>query len=134
MSKNVKRRNTPAKKNILNFLEQSQEAVNHEMIEQAMNGKMNRVTIYRILNAFEEDGVVHKVMSDNGVAHYALCASSGCSHHKEHKHLHNHLHFRCEKCNTISCMDESLEVNIPDSYIIHNVNFTISGICPSCQR
>jgi Fur family ferric uptake transcriptional regulator len=129
----TRRRNTPSKSLILKYLQEAKEAVSHEMIEASVGEKMNRVTIYRILNAFEEDGIVHKVVSDNGVAHYALCANN-CDHTHNHNHLHNHIHFRCEKCNSLTCMDESVDLKVPKGYQIKSTNLTVSGVCPDCQR
>lgn len=127
------RRNTPSKKLILEFLQEAQEALSHEMIEASLGSKMNRVTIYRILNAFEEDGIVHKVVSDNGVTHYALC-SSNCETTQHHEHLHNHIHFRCEECKSLICMNENVDLKVPKGYLIKSTNLTVSGICPQCQN
>jgi len=41
---------------------------------------IDRVTLYRILNAFEEKGIIHKVFDLNGTANYAMC-SSNCEEH-----------------------------------------------------
>ena len=52
---------------------------------------IDRVTLYRILNAFEEKGIIHKVFDLNGTANYAVC-SSNC---EENHHHDEHLHFNC---------------------------------------
>ena len=69
----MKRRNTPAKNEVLMLLKNSASAQSQDMIEEQMNGKMDRVTIYRILNSFYEDGIVHRITSDEGKHYYALC-------------------------------------------------------------
>ena len=59
-------------------------------LESLMND-VDRVTLYRILNVFEEKGIIHKVFDLNGTANYAICTSN-C---QEHRHHDEHLHFNC---------------------------------------
>lgn len=123
-----KRRNTPSKKRVLSFMKEHNEAVSHDMLEQALGSEMNRVTIYRILNSFEEDGIVHKIVSDEGIAHFALC--SDCDHHHEQ---HNHIHFRCTQCQTIECLHENLDLKVPHGYTVSDANLMVSGVCVQCN-
>ncbi|MEP6712307.1 MAG: transcriptional repressor, partial [Ferruginibacter sp.] len=60
----MKRRNTPAKQIILEIFEESDSALSQDIIEQKMKGSVDRVTIFRILNSFCEDGITHRVTSD----------------------------------------------------------------------
>lgn len=62
----MQRRNTPAKQEILLMLQDAHSALSQDMIEQQMKGTVDRVTIYRVLNSFCEDGIVHKIVSDEG--------------------------------------------------------------------
>lgn len=112
------------------YLQSKNEAVSHEMIQHALDGEMNRVTIYRILKSFEEDGIVHKVMSDDGVLHFALC--NDCDH--DHSHQHNHIHFRCTQCNTVECLDEKVSLNLPDGYKVSETNLLVKGYCAQCTQ
>src|SRR5471030_165521 len=63
---------------------------------------VDRVTLYRILSAFEEKGIIHKVFDLNGTANYALCLSD-CN---EHDHHDEHLHFNCISCKNVYCLDD----------------------------
>ena len=69
----MKRRNTPAKNAILTLLNQAGTALSQDMIEEKVKGEMDRVTIYRVLNSFCEDGITHKVLADDGKYYFALC-------------------------------------------------------------
>jgi Fur family transcriptional regulator, ferric uptake regulator len=95
----MKRRNTPAKNTILSILNSVNKAVSQEDIENEVKGTMDRVTIYRVLNGFCSDGLVHKILADDGKTYFALCQNC-----EEHQHTHNHFHFRCMKCGNLECL------------------------------
>ena len=61
----MKRRNTPAKNEILNMFHEARTALSQDMIELQMKGSIDRVTIYRVLNSFCEDGLIHRVTVGN---------------------------------------------------------------------
>lgn len=126
----TQRRHTRSQKMILDFFHEKDQAVSHEMLEKALGESMNRVTIYRILNRFEEDGIIHKIVSRDGVAHFARC-SSNCDHNQ---HTDDHIHFRCKACDTITCMDETVSLAFPSAYTVENTNFLVSGTCPKCNE
>lgn len=125
----MKRRNTPAKQSILQLLEQSESALSQDMIEQRLGGAADRVTIYRILNSFCEDGIAHRAVSDDGKNYFALC--QGCS---SRQHTHDHFHFRCLNCLKVECMKEDITVQLPKGYQALNMNCWISGYCADCTR
>lgn len=125
----AKRRNTKTKEMVKDVLEQATTALSHEDIEQALGGQVDRVTIYRILQSFEDDGFVHKIADESGKWHYAQCHA--CSHDD---HKDDHIHFQCTKCHTISCLDTPIqEPSLPKGYSIEDASYLISGCCPTCQ-
>ena len=85
----MNRRNTPSKEAVLQVLQKSKDALSQDMIEEQLTGKIDRVTIYRILNRFCEDGITHKIVADDGKKYFALCRD--CEHTPEHHHDHIHL-------------------------------------------
>ena len=87
----MKRRSTDTKSAILNSLKSSKEALSHDKLQAELDIEVDRATIYRVLNRFSEDGIVHKVVGDDGKQYFAVCTS--CA---ENKHQHNHFHFRCK--------------------------------------
>lgn len=123
----MQRRNTPAKQEILLMLKDAHSALSQDMIEQQMKGTVDRVTIYRVLNSFCEDGVVHKIVSDEGKNYFALCTEC-----KEGHHNHDHFHFRCLKCNKVECLQEHVIFKLPAGYKAQSVNCWISGVCDKC--
>jgi len=124
----MNRRNTPAKKAILDLLRDASSALSQDRIEAEVKGEMDRVTIYRVLNRFCEDGITHKILADDGKYYFALC--NGCSNDK---HDHNHFHFRCVNCEKIECLDEKVAVTLPEGYHMHNIAGWVTGQCAACS-
>lgn len=127
VNKFMKRRNTPSKQAVLNILTASKTALSQEDIEQEVKGTMDRVTVYRVLNSFCEDGYVHRILSDDGKHYFAICLNC-----KEHQHKHDHFHFRCLKCQKVECLKEEVQVKIPEGYLLQNVNCLLTGYCRNC--
>ena len=125
----MKRRNTPAKNTILNLLKNAGNALSQEMIEAEVKGEMDRVTIYRVLNSFCEDGVTHRILSDEGKYYFALCLDC---HDHEH-HTHDHFHFRCVGCQKVECLEEQVTVQLPQGYRKESISSWVTGYCAGCS-
>jgi Fur family transcriptional regulator, ferric uptake regulator len=125
----VKKRNTRSKQMVLEMLQASPNAMSQEMLEQQLGAEINRVTIYRILHSFEEDGTVHRIVSDSGKTFYALCKNCG-----DHQHNDKHPHFQCTVCNKLECLPEEVPVKVPKGYKLYNTNITLTGICRECNK
>ena len=123
----MKKRNTPAKEMIREALQKSATAMSQDMLEERLNGQADRVTIYRVLASFCEDGIVHRVVSDEGKAYYALC--EGCT---AKKHRHEHAHFRCVNCQKVECLPGIVKPKLPNGYVLENMNYWMSGLCSAC--
>jgi Fe2+ or Zn2+ uptake regulation protein len=124
-----RKRNTKTKQLVMNIFEESEYALCHEDIEKQLTGQLDRVTIYRILQGFCEDGKIHRIAGDNGKSYYALCHDCDHEHHRD-----NHPHFRCIKCNTVTCIEENLPVQkMPEEYSVSSVATFMSGFCPKCR-
>ena len=123
-----RKRNTIAKAEILKCLETSQTALSHAEIQVLLEGLCDRVTIYRVLDRLLEEGFIHKISNIDGKVKYAFCYK--CTSEDHH---HNHIHFSCEVCNSITCLEEiKPSFQLPERYKAKEVNFTVSGVCPNC--
>lgn len=123
---------TTTKKNnsflILEIISKANGAVSHAEIQENLEKKCNRVTVYRILDKLIAQGTIHKIIDIDGVSKFALC--SGC---KKEKHNHEHIHFSCTECHTVTCLDDvGIHFELPSTYKIKTMNFTLSGVCPEC--
>ncbi len=123
----MKKRLTKSKKAVLECLKKAHKyGVKSDEIEQQLP-EFDRVTIYRILQSFVDDGIIHKVISDDGKFYYFKCKTCNEIHH------HNHYHFKCDICGKVECINNEIEVNVPKNYTVNTINFWISGICESCK-
>src|ERR1700758_394448 len=111
---------------VLSMLSAKKVATSQPDLESVMDD-IDRVTLYRILSAFEEKGIIHKVFDLNGTANYAMC-SSDCG---ENHHHDEHLHFNCTSCNNVYCLDE---LEIPDLHLPKGFTLYATGLCPKCSR
>lgn len=120
-------RSTVAKTEILGLITKSEIAYSQNEIMKLLNGLCDKVTVYRVLERLVEAGQIHKIINVDGVLKYASC------HTCETEHRHNHIHFSCEKCKSVTCLDKiEPSFEMPKNYKVHNVNFTVSGFCPQC--
>ncbi|MTI31483.1 Fur family transcriptional regulator, partial [Xanthovirga aplysinae] len=92
------------------FLEQLN-ALSHSDIEDKLTDSFDRVTLYRTLKTFVNKGILHKIPDDSGIARYALCKEEYCS---TDQHDHEHVHFKCIKCEMTTCLEE---VKIPPIFL-----------------
>lgn len=121
-------RKTAAKTQILALISQSNSALSHGEIQLALDGLCDRVTIYRVLDRLTAEKLIHKVVNIEGGVKYASCHSCSTIHN------HNHIHFSCENCKSLTCVDEvQPSFNLPPKYTVTEVNFTVSGLCPNCS-
>jgi len=123
---------TAARLQVLEILNSRDSATSQPYLEQVMGKDADRVTLYRVLQAFEEKGIIHKVLDSHGTANYAIC-SHGCT---EHKHQDEHVHFDCENCHKIYCLDnvQIPQPNVPDGFKVEKLNLIARGICAQCAQ
>ncbi len=122
-------RNTTAKKAVLELIMHSDVALSHSEIQKLTGDLCDRVTIYRILDRLVNEDVIHKIATPDGIVKYA-----SCHHNHDKHHSHNHVHFSCEKCLSVTCLD-SVEPSfiMPENYLVKQINFSLSGLCPNCS-
>jgi len=124
----MKRRNTPTKEAILKVLGAEGKAMSQDEIANNISMEINRATIYRVLNRFCADGILHKVVAEDSKQYFAL--------HKEQdqkKGTHQHLHFKCNICETLECLPNEVNFSIPKGYHLENVNCVLTGTCKNCS-
>lgn len=124
----TKRRNTATQEAVLAILTSKRRAMSQDTIVKQLSIDADRATIYRILNRFCEDEIVHKVVADDGKQYFAVRMK--CD---EKAVPADHFHFRCTKCETIECLPAVVEYTIPEKYTVHQTNCVLVGVCKDCR-
>lgn len=112
---------------LIKIFDEAQNALSVVELVENLKSRMNKTTVYRILDRFENEGILHSFTDKDGLKYYAKC--HGCSHLK---HEDAHPHFQCKDCGKIECLD--MEVSIPklSNYKIDTTDILLIGQCESC--
>lgn len=119
---------TPSRVQTLFILLAEQRAITHHEIETRLQGnrKLDRVTLYRVLEWLSENGLVHKTTSDDRVWRFRASGDM---------HAHPHAHFKCTDCNKVTCLDEIDTAHnwpLPTGYHFQMAEITVKGLCVEC--
>ncbi len=128
--KNHKLRITDCRMDVLEYFQEHTKAVSIKDLEDKFQ-EYDRVTLYRTLHSFEENGLLHKIPGDSGSAVYGLCKDCDVA-----AHHHNHMHFRCTSCGSTECIDTPVEIKaatLPDNYEMASIDVIVNGICNQCS-
>lgn len=127
-------RQTDCREEVLDVFFSQGFALSHGDIENRLQDSFDRVTVYRTLKTFLEKGIIHKVLDDEGGTKYALCKDS--CHTPDHKHHHDHVHFKCQICGQTTCLDNVHipTFSLPEGYQRQEVNLLVQGVCAVCGK
>lgn len=129
-SKNL--RVTSFRKDVLRVLRESKHAISVQDIEEKLID-FDRITLYRTIKSFIQNGVVHEIVMSGDVKKLALC--DDVCNHEDGVHEHQHIHFQCRKCSEIYCVevDDLPQIKIP-GFIIEDKEIQARGICNKCGK
>lgn len=121
-------RATPARSRVLAVLTDSERPVSHHEVEQSLarDGRVDRVTVYRVLEWLTSVGLAHKIAGDDRIWRYKSHGGRGDE---------VHAHFKCSRCGTVFCLDDmstAFALNLPPGYRSEQVELTIRGRCAGC--
>jgi len=114
---------------LLNVIARKSSAIARTEIQKKTES-FDRVTLYRTLNALIKGGIIHIAHKSSNEVYYAMC-----KHHCNHKHHnHNHIHFKCNSCLEITCVEteNNITIDLPN-FKVNQVNIEITGICANCN-
>jgi Fur family ferric uptake transcriptional regulator len=125
-------RNTRQREAVLDAIDGAGRALTpSEILElaQASVATLNLSTIYRHLNALQEDARIVKVMLPGQAARFeAACAV---------EHAHHHHHFHCSACDRVyalhACPGPMQEL-APKGFVVQAHEITLRGLCESCAK
>ena len=91
--------------------------------------KMNKTTVYRILQRLEDSGILHSFVDKEGLKRYA----KGDQRKSNSTNQIIHPHFLCDDCGISICLP--LEISTPSipNYTINSSEQLYLGQCKDCQ-
>lgn len=124
----MEKRNTKQKQGVIDVLKGNTIAMSADEVLEKLDTKANRVTVYRILERFEQEGLAHRIVGLDGKSYYAICADT-C----DEKHHHDyHAHFQCRQCKTLTCVDVQIVRPKLHNVKIEDCQVLLSGLCEAC--
>lgn len=124
----MEKRNTKQKQGVIEVLKGNSVAMSADEVLEKLDTKANRVTVYRILERFEQEGLAHRIVGLDGKSYYAICADN-CD--EEHHHDY-HAHFQCRLCKTLTCVDVQIVRPKLNNVKIEDCQVLLTGLCEAC--
>lgn len=124
-----KLKNTRLRKAVLSLLMRADKGLSHQDLSRKLDVEFDRVTLFRTLHAFEEHGILHKIMDPNGTAKYAYTPPESASD------KHCHAHFICLGCEEVFCLEALFplnEVRVPKGFSKKAIDVQVKGYCIKC--
>lgn len=117
---------TPARLRVLDALAEFARPVGHAELEARLD--LDRVTIYRVLDALVAGGLAARSLDDRGVFRFSTA---------EVRRRHaGHAHFRCNDCGSVYCLDvpPPPPPELPRGFKADAVEVDVRGTCVNCGR
>lgn len=123
---------TAGRKKILDLFLDSNGALAHADIEKNTAVSFDRVTVYRTLQTFTDNGIIHQIPTTDNTILYALCKDNCEAGH----HHDEHVHFICVDCDKTICMDEVIvpSVKLPKGFTPVQSAMIVKGVCIECKN
>ena len=92
--------------------------------------RVNKVTVYRILEDLTGRGLLRRLTIEDRVSHYELA----CEHHPPHPH------FQCHTCREIQCLAPApmtrvwTELQGPLGNRADHIDIRVEGLCHKCRE
>ena len=122
---NIKK--TKSLKLILNTFKDKKALTIIELVDKFCD-KMNKTTVYRILDRLEQSDLVHSFVDQNGLKRYAR----NNKNIKSSKPNSTHSHFMCEDCGDTQCIYIDVNLPEPSKYTVKNSEHLLIGHCNNC--
>lgn len=122
-------RNTKSVTLILKAFGTSKQALSVVELVKMFEGKMNKTTVYRILERLEDEGKLHSFTGKDGLKWVAKC--DGCI---STNHVDDHPHFQCSKCGSSQCLPLDIAIPLGTKHKIESANFLFIGQCEDCLK
>ena len=123
-------RKTKTVKIILEVFYKNDEAMSVVELANQFKDKMDKATVYRILDRLEDSGILHSFMGKDGLKRYAKSNSQ----HLSSNNMEIHPHFICNECGNSSCLPIKIAVPPITNYLIESAEQLLIGKCKDCNN
>jgi len=92
--------------------------------------RINKVTVYRVLDSFRTAGIVREIPTEHGETFYEMAC----------RHNPTHPHFYCRICRSLACLPSAgIEQKWPQCVrpgdaAIESIVINFTGLCKYCQK
>jgi Fur family ferric uptake transcriptional regulator len=124
---------TPNRLRVLEIIGNSSQPLSVQAVAQELNRiqRVNRVTVYRILDILVAKGLVERISAGDRSFRYGLAPNAN---HKPHSH------FYCVECAEMECLSSD-QINLDTQPLqrsflglIERVEVRFDGVCQDCRR
>jgi Fur family ferric uptake transcriptional regulator len=128
-------RNTRQRQAVLDAIDHAGRALTpNEILALAQNtvASLNLSTIYRHLNALQDDARIVKVVLPGQAARFEAPCAGG-----HHEAAHHHHHFHCSGCDRVYALHAcpgSMQDLAPKGFVVQAHEITLRGLCAECAR
>lgn len=133
--KRVGARITLARVQVLAALLEADVALTHLEVQRRLEhaggvDAFDRVTLYRVLDWLTDQGLAHRVASDDRVFRFSAQPDA---------HRGAHGHFRCLRCERTTCLpadralDDAVRAMLPGGCAGERIELTVLGRCADCM-
>lgn len=118
---------TAPRTRVLGALLEAGAARSHQEIERSLGApRVDRVTLYRVLDWLVDHGLAHRVAGSDRVWRFSIAGEASSSH----------AHFECSRCGKMLCLDElsprRMAAQMPRGYRPQRMEITVTGLCVDC--
>ena len=121
-------RKTKTVKLVLQEFDKINKAISVIDLVEKFSKKMDKTTVYRILDRLEDSGELHSFIDQEGLKRYAR----GGVNSKFDNVLKSHPHFLCEDCGASLCLPVSIQIPEIPNYSIKSAEHFLVGRCENC--
>ena len=134
-------RNTRQRDAVLAVIEHAGRALTPGQILALAQGKvasLNLSTIYRHVNALQDEARIVKVLLPGQAARFeAACRGDDRDHGRHDGAAHHHHHFHCTGCDRVYALHAcpgSMQDLAPAGFVVSAHEITLRGLCADCSR
>jgi Fur family ferric uptake transcriptional regulator len=121
-------RKTKSIKLLLDAFDQVNDAMSVVELVNRFNGKMDKTTVYRVLDRLEDQGTLHSFVGRDGSKRYAKWERAII----DSKEIKIHPHFECRYCGVSSCLPFKISIPSIPNMIIESAEQLLIGKCSNC--